>query len=196
MNKRDVLEVAARAMGVYFVAEGILSIVRVVSTLRLQSTMLAGAVGDTGVSQMLPAFAYPIASVLAGLILWKTSKRIAERAFPEVVPSGAQVATSGLQRAAAYLISTYFIVTGSAGVVEFFVRFAFGPRRVEFPGIGVAAPHWEELAVSIAYVVAGLMVHFGVGKITGTVKHVGDNVADMLWRIKPKESADKENDRE
>lgn len=117
---------------------------------------------------------------------------IALRAFPGMMQQGVAIDSVALQRVASYLLSMYFIIAGTAGIVDFIVRAALGPRRVEFFDIGVTVPVWNDLAVTMARLVAGVAIH---RRITGAVKRVGDSVADTLWRIKPEElSPTKEED--
>ncbi len=195
MNKRDALEILLRAMAVYLIVDGLLRLVSAVSAVKSQAAILHSSGIGEGWVQILPGFAYPVASFFAGVILWRMTQGIALRAFPGMLQQGVAIDSVALQRVAGYLLSTYFIIAGTAGTVDFIVRAALGPRRVEFFDIGVTVPVWNDLAVTMAWLVAGVAIHIGFGRITGAVKRVGDSVADTLWRIKPEElSPTKEDD--
>jgi hypothetical protein len=53
--------------------------------------------------------------------------------------------------------------------------------------ISAGFPVWNDLAVSIAWLVAGVCIHIGFRSMANAVKRAGDNVADTLWRIKPED---------
>jgi len=187
MNKREALEILLRAMAVYLIVDGLLMLVHAAGAVKTQAAILQSSGVGEGWMQVLPGFAYPVASFFAGVILWRMTQGIAHRAFPGILQQGVAIDSVALQRVAGFLLSTYFIIVGSAGIVEFIVRAVLGPRRVEFWDIGVTVPVWNDLAVTVAWLVAGVAIHIGFRRITGAVKRVGDNVADTLWRIKPED---------
>jgi hypothetical protein len=91
-----------------------------------------------------------------------------------------------LPRILARLLAIYFIIVGIAGLVGYMTN-----KAIE---IGLLSdsfyedpPRWQDLTTSLAWLIGGLVLHIGAGRVMGGIKGMGNAIADDLWRIKPED---------
>ena len=144
--------------------------------------------GDPGSS--IAYLAIPTINFFSALLLWFYSPPLSENVFPNMGSAEVKGSGSELPRTLARLLAIYLIIGGITGLVAFMTN-----KAIEFgwlSGSYYSNPaNWEDLTTSLVWLIAGLVLHIGAGRVLGGMKGVGNAIADDLWRIKPEDDEPK-----
>ena len=134
-------------------------------------------------------FAYlvaPAVNFFSALMLWFYSPPLAPKVFPTPTEISAEGSSGQLPRILARLLAIYFIISGIAGLAGYFAN-----KAIEIGWLSgsfyESPPRWQDLTTSLVWLIGGLVLHIGAGRVVGGIKGIGNAIADDLWRIKPEE---------
>ena len=184
MNAREGFVMGARLLAIYYLLSGVVGIVG-------QFVYVSGV--DTGESTpflYLPYLAVPTINIFSFIILWIYSPFWAEKMF--VVRPGQATEHAGdvFARTVTRLFSLYFVIGGLAGIADFIV-FAWMVSDSAYLQILTRSSTWNDLASSIVWLLAGLVIYLGTARVVGAIRHLSNAVADDLWRIKSEDDEPK-----
>ncbi|MDQ2986614.1 MAG: hypothetical protein M3R13_07815 [Armatimonadota bacterium] len=182
MSARDGLVLGCRLLAIYYFVD---AVVRVVEELVYVVGLAREAEG-----LYLPHFAVPTVLLFAALLLWFYSPSWSQKAFPQSGVAQQPGGSADVPKTLVRLVAIYFLVGGVATVLDFMVRTLV--RSAEPSGIFWSPPaSWNDLASAFVWLVTGLILYCGGGKVTGAIKGAGNAIADDLWRIKPEDDEPK-----
>ena len=185
MSARDGFVLGCRLLAIYFLVDGIVNVIH-----QLVYTMGLDPGRESTPYLYLPNMAVPTIYIFSALLLWIYSPQWAEKMFPVRLQSSQQAYDPTVSKTLTRLLAVYLILTGISSILDFFVKFLLKDRN-EFAGVLSRPPTWDLLVWGMAWLVGGLVVYFGAGRVIGAAKHLGNAVADDLWRIKPEDDEPK-----
>lgn len=185
MNAREGFVLGARLLAIYYLVQAVTGVVQ-------QLVYMAGLEpGQESTRYLyLPHLAIPTVYVFAAIFLWFKSPRAAERMF--VARQSQPLASSGevIAKTLTRILALYLIIVGLGSLADFCVGFAFR-KEGAYLNLLARPATWNDLAVSLVWLIAGLITYVGASRVVGAVLQIGDAVADELWRIKPEDDEPK-----
>jgi hypothetical protein len=134
--------------------------------------------------------AIPTVNFFSALLLWFYSPPLSAKVFANMESAEVRGTAGELPRTLARLLAIYLIIGGITGLVEFMTNKAIELGWLSGNYYSNSA-NWEDLTTSLVWLIAGLVLHIGAGRVLGGMKGVGNAIADDLWRIKPEDDEPK-----
>jgi hypothetical protein len=186
MSAREGFVLGCRLLAIYFLVNAIVGALQgyIYSDLMYQQFALMEPSGKRAESS-LAYLSIPTVNFFSALLLWLNSPSLAKKAFPSSPQSEATAVALDIPRTFSRLLAFYLITGGIAGLADFAMKFFFtGWTKDTFHS---PPPGWHEFASSLVWLLAGIFLYVGAGRIFGGVKGVGNAIADDLWRLKPED---------